>query len=816
MPAIARYATCVIACVALLAGVAPTTSAGVTTHGPSRSARAELETKRYVAAGDRAYVIGTQDGRFPPIGWHIKGEMGGVWAHPIKLLDGYWFSINGKWMPPASKFTSGAGYARMSFPKVSNVKMRRTEFSPDGVPVVLVGLDITNRGRKTKNIDLQMAARTELMAAYPWGETKPNAREFNRRDIVSVSGDGVVKIREKDRDWRAFLSSSRSVDEIRTGRGFWGSSSKREKKAHSVFGKGAGVGMKWNLRLAAGASETLWVGVSGSHVSGSAAKGALTASLTDAQALLDEKIASRRALLDRTNVTLPDKSLQRAFKWGKLNMADLAREVTDMKIRDVDIGERYGKVVGTLDSFVGIGAGYPDYPWYFGTDGAYTAYPLVVSGQWDLAKEHMRGIRRVSRRLNGGTGKVIHEVVSDGSVFFGSNKHEGNTNETSQFATAVELIWNWTGDDAFRDEMYVFVEDGLRYVTSRLDRDRDRWPEGLGMVEREGMGSEKLDATAYHWQALTALENMARSKGEHNTAAWAASKAEDIEAGFEGAWWMKKHGLYADSLCNLGDGGEEGSNVCPTRNGKLQQRHWINVTPMEVGLAPSNRASRALNVLESGDVTGRCGLFHTGAGGGPTKEGELSCWTLPGSAMAVGEANYGRVGVKGAQFYMRSISKQLDLEMPGALPEIAPSPDYDPFGPMHERAMFMQAWSSYGVQWPVIHHLLGIRPHAPNQRVTVVPDVPGQWPQLSVENLAVGDASIAVTASHDDETYTTTVAAPEEWSLIIGHALPKLAAIESVELDGAPAEYTVADTERGREVRVESIGGAHELVVETN
>ena len=50
-----------------------------------------LNMKRYVAAGDRAYVVGVQDGSQVPavslnpngIGWHITGQMGGVWAHPI-------------------------------------------------------------------------------------------------------------------------------------------------------------------------------------------------------------------------------------------------------------------------------------------------------------------------------------------------------------------------------------------------------------------------------------------------------------------------------------------------------------------------------------------------------------------------------------------------------------------------------------------------------------------------------------------------------------------------------------------------------------
>ena len=95
--------------------------------------------------------------------------------------------------------------------------------------------------------------------------------------------------------------------------------------------------------------------------------------------------------------------------------------------------------------------------------------------------------------------------------------------------------------------------------------------------------------------------------------------------------------------------------------------------------------------------------------------------------MAVGEANYGRLGTTQALFYMRSIADELDLEMPGALPEISPSPQYDPFVDFRDRAMFMQAWSSYGIQWPVIHHFLGIRPDAPTGSLTVVPDVPESW-----------------------------------------------------------------------------------------
>ena len=48
----------------------------------------------FVAAGDRVYLIGHQNGSFPDLGWHVEGEMGGIWLHPIKLMDGFSASVN--------------------------------------------------------------------------------------------------------------------------------------------------------------------------------------------------------------------------------------------------------------------------------------------------------------------------------------------------------------------------------------------------------------------------------------------------------------------------------------------------------------------------------------------------------------------------------------------------------------------------------------------------------------------------------------------------------------------------------------------------
>ena len=74
------------------------------------------------------------------MGFHISGHMNGVWAHPLKLLDSYQFFLNGNALPAAEKFTSGPGFVKFVFPATSGLKITRTEFAPEGVPVALIGL----------------------------------------------------------------------------------------------------------------------------------------------------------------------------------------------------------------------------------------------------------------------------------------------------------------------------------------------------------------------------------------------------------------------------------------------------------------------------------------------------------------------------------------------------------------------------------------------------------------------------------------------------------------------------------------------------
>jgi hypothetical protein len=51
-------------------------------------------------------------------------------------------------------------------------------------------------------------------------------------------------------------------------------------------------------------------------------------------------------------------------------------------------------------------------------------FPLVAAGQFQAARDQLRLLREVSRTVNGSTGKVLHEIVTDGSVYYGTNSFE--------------------------------------------------------------------------------------------------------------------------------------------------------------------------------------------------------------------------------------------------------------------------------------------------------------------------------------------------------------------------------------------------------
>jgi hypothetical protein len=579
----------------------------------------------------------------------------------------------------------------------------------------------------------------------------------------------------------------------------------------------------------------VWFSVAGSDHGLTEAKATQDRALADPGALLRSTVRARRTTESSTHVRLPgDRLLQRSVTWSKQNLAESVQESRDLQVRVTNAGKKYPAPSGTVPSARWFGAGFPDYPWLFGTDGEYTGFAAVAAGQFGTIENHLRALRDVSLVANGHSGKVVHEVTPDGSVFFGANSDPGNTDETAKFPSIVALVWRWTGDDAFRDEMYDFAVSNMRYIYRVLDTDHDGWPEGLGNVETAGLGDEKLDNTVYTIRGLRDLAALARSKDDTATRRWATTRADDLQRRFDRTWWNGSDTQqYADSLKD-------------PDNTRVFQRHWIGVTPAEAEivrpgrlsapLAPVKHARALVARREQRCYTGTYGLYHTGSGRtspttdveGPRCDSAVSgvpalrvVFTLNTSIMAVAEAALGRMGPKQLARYTDDNARvQLDpnvWELPGAMPEIAPSPDFGKniAKPFTERSMALQAWGAYGVLWPVVHYELGVAPDLGRDRVRVVPQIPSGQSRVSGGHVRLGSGYVNVSATRHSGRLRTVVRQTGAWRLTLGAMLPSGAHVTAVRLDGRRVGHHVVTSARGREVVVDagSSRGVSDLTV---
>src|SRR5215218_10488650 len=305
---------------------------GAAAAAPELSTDDQLKTRRYVSAGDRAYVSGFQDGRFYAQGWHVTGEMGGVWSQPLKLVDGIWFGVGDDWLAPATTFTSGWGYTRMDFPATAGLKVSRTDFAPDGVRAALLGLRLQNPGGTARTVAVKVDAHSEVMSHYPWAWTTPNAGDFNLQDTGAYRGGalafhdtGTPHPNAGPHDWAAVVGSNRTPTAGETGPGHWGSqgppvlctSESQFWCDEGPFGKGTGGQLRYELTIPAGGERTLWIGVAGSDKGEGAARSELAKALADPAGALAAKRMARERWARYSKVSLPaDQRLAYGIDWG--------------------------------------------------------------------------------------------------------------------------------------------------------------------------------------------------------------------------------------------------------------------------------------------------------------------------------------------------------------------------------------------------------------------------------------------------------------------------------------------------------------------
>ncbi len=726
--------------------------------------RSEYLNSPFVTAGDRVYLVGHQNGQFPDLGWHVTGEMGGLWDHPIKLLDGFTATVYEQdqvyCLAAADSFVNYPFANRHVYSRaVPAMRIDRFQFAPDAQEAIAIKYTLTNTTDSARTLTVEFAAYSDLRPVWLGERTglvdHPDSAYWHAADQRWV-------IKDRGNPWFVTVGSPLPVNEHALTEGYC---------SYDPAGQGVVATLRFILDVPPRSSTRLPITVAGSYVSAAQAQATYDYVQHNADSLLRQKQERYRTLAQQTQLTVPDKDLQRAFRWVKYN--------TDWLVRDVPEQGR------------GLSAGLPDYPWWFGVDNAYALQGALAIGQWDIVYSTIDLVRRLSETTNG-NGRVMHEASTNGAVY-----NPGNVNETPQFASLIRAVYQWTGDRAFLEKYYPFVVRGLNWLWRENDADGNGLPDGFGMMEIHGLNSEMIDVAAYSQRALVDAAAMARVLGDTGQANAYQARAERLKQTINTRFWVPEYGSYADFIGTptqaqhlLADALVRADSLDKPwaveelratqqqlradppsgKQGFVLHHNWVVNTPLEMGLADSAQARAALETARR--FTNPFGMFVTGidrdasagedAGSFAQVKKTFSytgaVMTLPTGVQAIAENNYGRPDR--ALDYLQRMTRSFGYALPGSIYEV--SPDY---------GMMTQAWNVYSYAVPVVQQFFGIHPEAGERKVRLQPQLPSAWDSARVENVRIGDNRLNVAIERSADSFRLTVRQTQaDWTIEV--ALP--------------------------------------------
>jgi hypothetical protein len=744
----------------------------------------------YALCGTRLYGVETLAGTFPDVGWHQPGEMGGIWSPPIKLLDGYWLGLRPPggepiWLTQPQTWRLGPDGAEFQYsvPALGVRVVRQAWIVPDQ-PVLVI--DVTITGDTGGEIECGLVLRSDLHG--PWLSESVGWAESQDTAIYHDHMRAAIITTPANRGWMVCAGAEEAPR--------WHTIDPRVYGPERPDGQGCGVALWYPRDLAGEQPARIRFVIAGSSGAEEPATSlfarmlAAPAQPQHAEPVLDQahqRAAARfREPFERCVLQSPDAVLDKAFGWAKANTAWLQTTVPGMGSAPM--------------------GGLPDFPWWFGCDIAYGVLPMLAAGQTQAAADALRTLASLSKRLCP-LGKVAHEIVPNGVV-----TESGNLVEAPLFARALYHTYRWTGDRALLDELFPFALDCvLGWALGVCRQVGEEVPQGRSMAETPDMhgGVQVLDAAAYLAEALDMLADLAVELGWAHLPDSLRTRAARIREHVQREWWLHDEGLFGDMrasraelaallarLLALPDPDEWTVRSIQRLQHALAtdraaapddvRRPWlfyyyVQALAAEAGLPTREQAERLLSRMETQEWSEEFGVVLNAFN-------DRRIMSLPTGALACAEARYGRPDA--ALDHIHRICATLGRATPGTIAEFSP-----------DAGCFLQLWSGYGIIWPVVSFIFGLRPDVARRRLICVPHVPQRWLEAKLHAIALGTnlVNVAVATEHGTQRVTIESAAPD-WDVEIGAAAPEPSSVPvAATLNGVPVQLRRMTDDHGEQ-----------------
>ena len=689
----------------------------------------------YVTAGNRLYCIGNQAGAFPKVGFHVPGQMGGIWQQPIKLLDGYILNIRNPltgetYRNVLDSFITYSFVTKFRYHiEKQPIRITQTQFVPDNLPVMVVEYVVQNTSDADRNIDLELTADINLIPV--WLGERSGMIDQNDTLVNFDRKKSILYFRDKGNTWY-------------TGIGFENPQVQFNGLKKTMYNdKGITGVTSLPCLIPAGKTYTFRFYVSGSLTGVAEIENNIATVRTQLSQLFNAKKLRYDTIETTAKIIIPDKKLEKTYAWGKYS--------TDWLVREVPGTGR------------GMSAGLPDYPWFFSNDQATTFMALTGTVQPELFYDSFKMLKQVSNKVNDSIGRIIHEVSTNGVVY-----DKGRMEESQLHIIAAWQIFNWTGNMDFLKENYDFAKKTWTWLQQH-DTNHNGYIEGFGGAEIEGLNDEMLDVQVNTYKFLEILSKMATIFNDKEDAVSYAHKSQTLKEQINKDWWIESENRYADFITSKDKALKIIDNALVKRV-KKGRNDWAGIKltglkeqilnntypnkgyvvyynpsgyqPMEEGMADTLRAKQILR--NASFFTNKYGGYITGIerpddiSMDEAKFQKDSVFTynravMPGVTAGLAQAavRYGMTDT--ALAYVHKTINSFNFATPGTIYEI--SPDY---------GMFVQAWNVTGINIPLIQYFFGISPEAYKKEITIHIQMPTTWKYATLKNLIIGNTMLSI------------------------------------------------------------------------
>ena len=552
--------------------------------------------------------------------------------------------------------------------------------------------------------------------------------------------------------------------------------------------------------------------------------------LTSAQELYEKNISYYNRLQNKTtSITTPDERLNQAFAWAKVG---------------IDKGIVTNPFLGT-----GLVAGFrtsgdserPGFAWFFGRDALWTALALNSYGDFATTRTALEFLKKFQRA----DGKIPHEISQSASLIPWFTDYEfpwNSADGTPLYVIAHGDHWRATGDKAFLTTNWESIVKAYRFAAAS-DTDGNHLIEnstgtkfGHGWVEGGGLypPHEEIYMQGLWIEASRSAAEMADAVGDKELAATARTTAELTRLAMEQTYWLGDRSYYAFATKRppaTPPKADPGPNRA-LRQARMEELSKATVidedtvlpaVPLWWRTASDDRAQLEIDHLGSGRMATDWGsriISNESKLYDPLSYHYGSVWPLFTGWASVGAYRYGRPHV-GYQSLMANALLTYTNAL-GYVTELLSGDFNAPFG----RSSHHQVWSEAMVVTPALRGLFGIEVSAGGKELRFAPQLPANWNQVEVRNVAAGNASVDLRLVREAgrlmvaikrrsvETTNGANANDGATKLTISPAFPLDARIRSVKVQDRSAKFsveTMGDVQRA-EVTLDANQAAIEVV----